>query len=84
VGERAADVVPRVTAALGEEPEREDLGSLETYFYPRRWVEVYVRFGRVESVNFGVVYDEADQPQWPSVEPSASADPARDVASPDS
>jgi hypothetical protein len=45
VGERAADVVPRVTAALGEEPEREDLGSLETYFYPRSWVELHVRSG---------------------------------------
>src|SRR5689334_891753 len=30
VGEPAAEVVAQVTAALGEEPEREDFGSLET------------------------------------------------------
>src|SRR6516162_5719286 len=32
VGQPAAAVIPLVTRALGEEPEHEDYGSLETYF----------------------------------------------------
>jgi len=78
VGETAAEVVPRVSEALGEEPEREDLGSLETYFFPRGWVELQVRFGRVEAVNFGVRYNEADEPQWPGAEPEVARDRPRD------
>jgi hypothetical protein len=69
VGELAAGVLPRVAEALAEAPEHEDYGWMETYFYARSWVELQVRFGRVESVNCGVVYDESDEPQWPSVEP---------------
>ncbi len=65
LGEPAAAVVRRLTEALGEEPKHERLGSLETYFYARHWVELQVRFGRVESVNLGVPYCENDEPRWP-------------------
>ena len=66
IGEPIVAVLPLVTAALGEEPEHENYGSLETFFYRRNWVELQVRFGSLESINCGVVYNEADEPQWPS------------------
>jgi hypothetical protein len=72
VGEPIALVVSLVSAALGEEPEHDDYGSLETFFYPCNWVELQVEFGRVVSVNCGVRYDEADEPMWPSPEAAAT------------
>ncbi|WP_020474760.1 hypothetical protein [Zavarzinella formosa] len=76
LGEPVTAVIRRVTAGLGEAPEHETLGSLETYFYPRNWVELSVRFGRAESVNLGVMYDENDEPQWPRpAEPNVAPDP---------
>ena len=69
VGEPIAQVFSLISEALGEEPEHEDYGSLETFFYPRNWVELQVEFGRVVSVNCGVVYDDADEPQWPNAKP---------------
>jgi hypothetical protein len=66
VGEPAADIVPEVAAALGEQPEHTDYGSAESYFFNRSWVELRVEFGRVVSVNLGVVYGEDDEPQWPN------------------
>ncbi len=72
VGEPIASVLALVSAVLGEEPEHDDYGSLETFFYPRNWVELQVEFGRVVSVNCGVLYDEADEPLWPAAEPAAT------------
>jgi hypothetical protein len=66
VGEPITSLLPLVSAMLEEEPEHEDYGSLETYFYSRNWVELQVEFGRVVSVNCGVLYDNADQPMWPA------------------
>jgi len=77
VGEPIASVLSLVSESLGEEPEHEDHGSLETFFYPRNWVELQVELGRVESVNCGVVYGEADEPLWPNAEPAAAADRGR-------
>jgi len=71
VGEPIVSVLSCVSEALGEEPEHEDYGSLETFFYPRHRVELQVEFGRVVSVNCGVVYDEADEPLWPTAEPDS-------------
>jgi hypothetical protein len=64
IGSGLADI----SASLKEIPEHEDYGALETFFYPRNWVELQVEFGCVESVNCGVLYDEADQPLWPIAE----------------
>jgi hypothetical protein len=72
VGEPVAAVLPFLTQALAEEPEHEDYGGLETYFYARNWVELQVEFGLVQCVNCGVVYNEADAPLWPSVEARAA------------
>jgi hypothetical protein len=68
VGEPIAAVLSLLSEALGEEPEHDDYGSFETFFYRHNWVELQVEFGRVVSVNCGVLYDEADQPLWPPTE----------------
>jgi hypothetical protein len=65
IGEQVLEVLPRFTQALAEEPEYGDYASFETYFFRRNWLELHVRFGRIECVNWGVLYDEADEPQWP-------------------
>jgi hypothetical protein len=66
VGEPSEAVVSFLTETLGEQPEAEDYDSFTTFFYPTSWVELHVRFGRLESINFGVVYDESDEPMWPT------------------
>jgi hypothetical protein len=68
VGEPIPSVLSVVSKALGEEPEHENYSSSESFFYRRNWVELLVEFGRVVSVNCGVMYDEADQPLWPTAE----------------
>jgi hypothetical protein len=65
VGEEALAVVAAVSEALGEQPECEEFGWGESYFFFRNWVELSVQFGRVVSVNLGVLYDESDGPRWP-------------------
>jgi hypothetical protein len=70
IGASIASVLSFVSESLGEEPERDDYGSRETFFYPRNWVELSVEFGRVRSINCGVMYDEADQPRWPTTGPA--------------
>lgn len=67
VGELIATILPFVSAQLREAPKHEDYGGMETYFYSRSWVEVRAEFGRVAAVNFGVWYDEADEPLWPDL-----------------
>jgi hypothetical protein len=81
VGEPIGPVLSQVSESLGEEPDHDDYGSLETFFYPRNWVELQVEFGRVVSVNCGVVYDRADEPLWPTAEPGATADGSREPGS---
>ncbi|HEX4608308.1 MAG TPA: hypothetical protein VH092_08890 [Urbifossiella sp.] len=66
VGEPAADVVEWIAATLGERPEHSEVGGSESYFFPRGWVDLWVGFGRVVSVNLGVMYGEDDEPVWPS------------------
>jgi hypothetical protein len=70
VSEPIASALSFVTEALQEKPEHDDYGGFETFFYPRNWVELQVEFGRVVSVNCGVVYNEEDEPLWPSPEPA--------------
>lgn len=74
LGEPIAAVLSRVSEAFAEEPEHEDYGGLETYFYARHWLELQVEFGRVVSVHCGVIYDAADEPLWPAVEPGLIAE----------
>jgi hypothetical protein len=69
VGERVGDVIPRLTGAFREEPDHEDCGGFETYFFPLSCVELYVTFGRVGFVNYGVLYGEGDEPRWPAARP---------------
>ena len=68
VGEPIASVLVFVTEVLGEKPEHEDYGSFESFFYPRNWVELQVEFGRVVCINWGVLFNEADEPVWPTPE----------------
>ena len=65
VGEQVARITKLTAEALGEEPEHKDFGSLETFFFPKAWLELQVTFGRVVCVSLGVVYDERDEPIWP-------------------
>jgi len=65
VGEQVDDVVLKFTTVLGEEPEHEDYDSFETYFFRENWVELHVRFGHIECLNWGVLYDKSEEPRWP-------------------
>jgi hypothetical protein len=45
--------------------EMEDYGRMEAYSYKKTWLELQFEFGELYSFNFGVGYDENDQPIWP-------------------
>ncbi|NET10887.1 MAG: hypothetical protein F6K16_40620 [Symploca sp. SIO2B6] len=51
---------------LGSPSKYENYGSFDTAFYQEEWIELYFEFGRLRSINFGVLYDEDDNPLWPS------------------
>lgn len=78
VGEPIASVLSFVTEALGQKPEHEDYGSFESFFYARNWVELQVEFGRVASVNCGVLYNEQDEALWPTPGQDTAAHRSRD------
>jgi hypothetical protein len=51
--------------AINTEPEWDDYGRLETAFFEHLWLEFQFELGVLDSVNFGVFYDDDDEPQWP-------------------
>jgi hypothetical protein len=54
-----------LSEALGEQPEFEDYGQAEYYFFRESWVELHYEFGELYAFNIGVLYGQDDQPQWP-------------------
>jgi hypothetical protein len=55
-----------LTSKLGEEPEMDDYGSMESYMFEEHWVELQFELGELSCINFGVPYGDDDQPLWPT------------------
>ena len=61
-----ARVLALFADALGESPEFEDYGSFESHMFPGSWIELQFEFGTLSSINLGVLYDDDDNPVWPT------------------
>lgn len=66
VGLAQQEVLSFVTELLDEQPEIEDYDSFLSVSYDEHWVELQFQFGCLICVNFGVLYDESENPKWPS------------------
>jgi hypothetical protein len=65
IGEPIEYVRNLIETVIGEEPEYEDYYCVESVTYWENWIELRVNFGRVTNINFGVLYNQADEVLWP-------------------
>lgn len=56
----------RLGRRLSEPHTLDDYGSMESYAFGDCFVELQYECGELTSFNFGVRYDEHDEPLWPS------------------
>ncbi len=66
IGMMQKQVLDLVSKHLREKPELEDHGSFISVFYEDSWLELQFEFGSLHSIHLGVLYDESDEPIWPS------------------
>lgn len=59
------ELLGRLTVHFGQSCEFDDYGSMESYSFDSFWVELQYELGELTSFNFGVRYDEDDEPMWP-------------------
>ena len=67
IGLSKDEVLEFVSGLLKAEPEIEDYGSFLSISYDEQWVELQFQFNQLDNINFGVLYDEKEVPQWPSL-----------------
>lgn len=65
MGENAEKVLAVVAAVIADAPEHEDYGSFEAYLYKNYWLELQFEFGRLRSINIGVLWLDDDTVAWP-------------------
>jgi len=67
VGRPLDEVLEFVAAELEDtEIEFEDFGSFESHTFSEHWFEFQAEFGVVTCVSLGNLFDENDEPIWPS------------------
>ena len=49
------------------EPEMEDYESFQSYFFDEIWLELQFRFGRLDTVLFGVLFKDDNRVKWPEI-----------------
>ena len=59
-------LLEKLSDALKDSYEIDDYGRMESYSYKNAWLELQYEFGELYSFNFGVGYDENDEPIWPA------------------
>jgi hypothetical protein len=59
------ELLKSLASKLGEEPEIDDYGHMESYMFAENWVELQFELGELSCINFGVLYGDDDQPLWP-------------------
>ncbi len=65
IGKNEKVVIEFLSSALGTVPEVEDYGSFVSVTYEAEWLELQFEFGRLRSINLGVLYGNDDAPAWP-------------------
>ena len=64
IGMNQKDVIDIVELNCCEKGEVEDFGSMISVFFDNHWLELQFEFGLCRNINFGVLYDENEQPIW--------------------
>ena len=59
------ELVALLTRSLGEAPELDDYNHFESLTFRDSWVELQFQLGELSCINFGVRYDDNDDPIWP-------------------
>lgn len=66
IGKEIEYVVSLLKAKFNEEPKIDDYGSFLSVTFENHWIELQFEFGLLKNINLGVLYNEADEPQWPN------------------
>ena len=59
------DVALYLIDYLSEQSVVTDYGSFSSHEYKNEWLELQYEFGRLRSINLGVLYGGDDKPVWP-------------------
>ncbi|MBW4490302.1 MAG: hypothetical protein KME12_21185 [Trichocoleus desertorum ATA4-8-CV12] len=70
LGSRKREVVDFVSQRVNTELEIEDFGSFESYTFTEVWLELQFELDRLRCINFGVLFDENDEPLYPDIKTS--------------
>lgn len=65
IGESAETVLSVVADNIADEPEHDDYGNLETYYYNDQQLEFQFEMNRLRSINSGFLWLDNDTPRWP-------------------
>ncbi len=68
IGLPQQDVLDFLKKHIGEPTETEDYGSFVSSHYADHWLELQFKFGHLQNVNFGSLYDVSGDPIWPDGE----------------
>ena len=66
IGKAMPEVVSILRAELDTEPTIDDYGSFVSVTFEKEWLELQFSFNKLTNINFGVLYGENDEPEWPA------------------
>ena len=65
IGCETVGVIEKLKQELGSNIEEQDLGEWQSLTFEDHWLEIQTSLGFVQQVNFGVLYGEDGDPNWP-------------------
>jgi hypothetical protein len=65
IGVRREKVLSIISSHITDEPEIDDYGHSESYFYENCWLELQFEFDRLRAINFGFLWRDDDTSDWP-------------------
>ncbi|WP_286268710.1 hypothetical protein [Thalassotalea hakodatensis] len=66
IGKAMTEVIATISSELDSEPMIDDYGSFVSVTYEKEWLELQFSFNKLTNINFGVLYGENDEPEWPA------------------
>ena len=66
IGKSMPEVLSILRMELDTEPTIDDYGSFVSVIFEKEWLELQFSFNKLTNINFGVLYGENDEPEWPA------------------
>lgn len=66
IGKSMPEVLSILRVELDTEPTIDDYGSFVSVTFEKEWLELQFSFNKLTNINFGVLYGENDEPEWPA------------------